>query len=183
MSAYRWPRRASTRRSAPPGCTAARSLSTPSSGGPARTANRAPGHDPLQAVPAGLWGRELGQGQGFRDTTDVAAPTRSPISMPARRRTSATVKAIAPAVVGLRESEPEKPAGHDPRRTPLMHSVLRLPDGRVSRHERPHQAGGSRRCGRGPRPTRVTVRRGVRRTTPRPRTAVPASASRRGAKG
>lgn len=39
------------------------------------------------------------------------------------------------------------------------------------------------RCGRGPRPTPVMAHPGVRRTTPRPPTAVPANASRPEAEG
>ena len=53
----------------------------------------------------------------------------------------------------------------------------------ASRRTSRGRPGGSTWCGRSPRPTPATAHPGVRRTTPRPRTAVPASASRRGAKG
>jgi len=45
---------------------------------------------------------------------------------------------------GLRNPSRE-PAGHDPRRAPLLPAALGLPDGRVSRREQTHQSGSSGR--------------------------------------
>jgi hypothetical protein len=86
---------------------------------------------------------------------------------------------------GLRNPSRE-PAGHDPRRTPLMPAAPGCRMGgfpAASRRTSRGLPGGSTWCGRSPRPTRTTAHPSVRRTSPRPRTAVPASASRRGAGG
>jgi hypothetical protein len=102
-------------------------------------------------------------------------------------RTTTAPQRLVPGSPGPWAAESEPRTGW-PRSLPgaVAPAALGLPDGRFSRREQTHQSGrpgGSTWCGRSPRPTPATAHPGVRRTTPRPRTAVPASASRRGAKG